>query len=348
MWGKKMKNKLFILGDFKSTTGPGIANAQIKKGFLQSEYSEFVSFSEKENKIHRVLEMIIKILFADALCICSLSFISYTSIMISKLLNKKIYYVMHGYKTYELSFQSNNIKEVKRYNKLENFIFKNSASIYCVSKTFRDFMVESEPKYADKFDYNFNGIDLEKIKYVSKNNEINKKKNEIVIVSAGGGKKQKNNLMVAKAIETLIRNYQYSIEYHIIGNYGEDISKIANFDFVTVHNKFTYIEMLEFLRLSNIYVQNSKMETFGLALVEAMLLDNNILASSNIGSLGLFENLSENNIINDTFNSDEIAKKLESLIRLGNNFDLKSKFDEGKIDPVYSSTSLYKKIFSIK
>src|SRR5699024_10699021 len=156
--------KLFLLGEFNSETGTSLANNQIKLGFLQSEYGDKVYYSKANNLFSRILEVIYKTYLSDNVCICSMSLINYFAIFISKILNKKVYYLMHGYKTFEMTFQRDlNHRIVQRYTNLERFIFDNSEKIICVSKRFMEFMKYNDPKHREKFIFNYNGLNLEEI-----------------------------------------------------------------------------------------------------------------------------------------------------------------------------------------
>lgn len=76
---------LFLLGDFVSSTGPGIANRQIKES-LELKYNVNVL---SNSKLDLLLNLYNQIKKNDVLIICSYSKVDYIAIKIAKILRKK-------------------------------------------------------------------------------------------------------------------------------------------------------------------------------------------------------------------------------------------------------------------
>lgn len=306
--------KVFFVGDFKKNTGPGIANSAIRKGLLNYN----MMYSDANNKISRVFEMIIKTIRADCVCFCSPSKANIIGLRIAKFFNKKSFYVMHGYLTLESKINNESIcqKEIEKINYFERYIFKNVERVYCVSEAFMNYMKDIEPEFKEKFDYNYNGLDLDKIKNSTEKYSENKKKEQIV--SIGGGMKQKNNLAVCKAIDMLNKEKNMNLKYIVIGLPYTDKKEICSYDFVTYYDELPHEKVLEILAESYLYVQNSTFETFGLALIEALFSKCNLLVSNTVGAIGVIKTIKNDDLILDQTNVEEIASKIKNIISFGN------------------------------
>lgn len=330
---------LFMVGDFKTDTGPGIANKIIRNGLNNKRN---VIYSNSNSKLFRIIELVIKIIICDCVCFCSYSKINLIGIKIAKYLRKKTFYIMHGYCTYECEINNRKMikEQLKEIKDFEQFIFEHSDKVFCVSKKFMEFMKNNEPKYADKFDYNYNGIDIKGIeKNVCKNN---KKLNQIV--SLGGGIPQKNNLAVCRAINKLNKEKNMKLKYIVVGSPGEDKEEICSYDFVTYYDRLTNKEVINILGESQIYIQNSFLETFGVSIIEALLADCNLLISNNIGVTDVLKTIRDSDLIYDITDINEISKKIEYVVECNNVQRLKEGLDTDIIDYITASETLYKKI----
>lgn len=333
--------KVFFVGDFTSNTGPANVNKLLIKGLEE----ERITYTESKYKVTRIIELIYKILSSNCVCFCSYSKLNFLGIRIAKLLNKKTFYLMHGYKTYEEKINNPRIssEQLKRINRKEKVLLKSVDRIFCVSKRFMDFMKEAEPECADKFDYNHNPIDLEQI-----DDKIqgygNYKKSKKKIVSIGGGMKRKNNLEVCRAIDKLNREKGLDLEYIVIGPPYTDKDKICSYNFVTYYDQVSYEDVLKILSESFLYIQNSSFETFGLAVIEALLCNCNLLVSSSVGSTGVLSNITTEDLIYDVKNKDEIANKIELILSNDNYYRLQEGLNHNEIDYKISTRNLLEKI----
>lgn len=303
---------IFLLGDLKSDNGPGNANKQIKKS-LSLKYE--VEFSKATGKIQRVFEMFNGIKNTDCVVVCSASNINYPAIKIAKKYRKKIVYLMHGYMSYEKKIENASLSEaeLKKISDYEKFMFNNVDRIVCVSKRYRDFMRSQVPEYANKFDYIFNIVDTDKLEKISKKTCIRKKKNQVL--SIGGGMKQKNVLSLAEAFD----RYDKNIDFVVIGKSLSDGEKIRAFDNVTWYEHLKHEDLYRMLLDTNLYIQNSISESFGLSVIEALYAGCSLLVSNTIGCLDLFDTLEDEDIIFDIYNQSEIYQKAKYLLLNPNN-----------------------------
>ena len=332
--------KLFLVGDFVSNSGPAIANKMLRKGLANRQ----VLYSDAKNKLTRILEIFVKTLMADCVCFCSYSKANYTGIRIARLLNKKVFYIMHGYRTFENKINKENISgdELRKINESEKYLFKNVDKVFCVSAKFMEFMKQTEPDYAHKFDYNNNGIDIARIEQNASLYSTHKKSNQII--SIGGGMRQKNNLTICKAIDKLNQEKGLDLNYIVIGLPYTDKKEICSYEFVTYYEKLPYEQVLRILADSYLYIQNSCFETFGLAVIEALISNCNLLISNNIGAIGVIDTIESGDLIYDTADVDEIAGKIERIMHSGNVKRLQDGLDRGTLDYNQAGENLINKI----
>lgn len=333
--------KIFFVGDFKNNTGPGMANKAIRKGLLGNKN---IFFSDASNKVTRSLEIVVKSFLSDGICFCSFSKVNSFGIKVAKLFNKKTFYLMHGYSTLENKINNENITEdqIMKINKYEKYIFRNVDRIFCVSEAFMNYMKDAEPEFKEKFDYNYNGLDLDKIKNSTEKYCTNKKQGQIV--SIGGGMKMKNNLAICAAIDKLNKEKNMNLKYIVIGLPYTDKEKICSYDFVTYYDELPHEKVLEILAESYLYIQNSTFETFGLALIEALFSNCNLLVSSRVGAIGVIKTITDADLIFDQGNIEEISSKIEKIINSGNAKRLYNGVLEDEIGLERAAESLVNKI----
>lgn len=329
---KKVKNKIFYIGDFNSNTGPANANRNFIKGLSNSIY-----ICKKNNKIIKFIDTIIHIAFSDAICICGFFRSSNRIIKIAKLFNKKIFYIMHGWIKNE-----NKINLIDNDDeKYENYILNNANKIYCVSELFANKIKENYPELKGKIDFIYNGIDFDKINSINK--KENKKENNL-IMTTGGGIPLKNNYIVCKAIKKLNDEYNLNLKFLILGPPSKDIEKITEYDFVEYHNVLSYEETINYMNKSKIYIQNSDFETFGLAVIEAVIQNCQILISKNVGAIGIIDEFNKKMLIENVKNEEEIAKKILELIKNENKEIYSDKINKEVASARARSSQLYKKM----
>ena len=170
---------------------------------------------------------------------------------------------MHGYvkKEYEI----NEVPlDSRRLLKAEENIINVADRIICVSENFCNLMKKELKAKKDKITFVNSGIDL----LTEKDNiNIQRDDNFFTIVSIGGGIRIKNNIKVCKAIDKL-KNVK--IRYIVIGPRAKDGEKIIKYEFVQYYESLPHDKVLQILSQSNLYIQNSYFESFGLGIVEAI------------------------------------------------------------------------------
>ncbi|KAB7671697.1 glycosyltransferase family 4 protein [Bacillus sp. B1-b2] len=332
--------KLFMVGDFFSDTGPGVANIQLKKGWKNNKN---VYFSERVNRFSRIIEMVKGIYGCDAVCFCSPSKANLLGIKLANIFNKKKFYYMHGYLTVERKLANPSLTEsdIKKVNDFEKKMFAGVNKVFCVSKTFSEYMKSTEKTYAHKFDYNFNGLDVRHLETVcnsSSNRQINQ------IISIGGGMRRKNNRIVCKAIDKLNKEYGANLKFVVIGLPYSDKEEICQYDFVEYYDHLPHEKTLELLSESQIYIQNSSFETFGLGVIEALLCGCDLLISKAVGVIDIIDTLDSTDVIYNTQEVEEIANKILNVLKNTNNRRLNEGLRKDLINHESAAESLYEKI----
>lgn len=290
-----MMKKIYFVGDMITNTGPAIVNKSYYP-FLK----DHMFFCLSNNKIIRIFHLFSKILFLNIVIISGYSGLNRLFLKILRKFRKRTYYLMHGFFAEEVKYKDINNKKVTIDREYE---FLNLVDIIiCVSEKFSVFLKEIYPEFKDKIKFINNGINTSS----TINNKINH--NCYTLISVGGGLKLKNNLTVCRAIAVLEDN----IKFIVIGSQAENGCAIKEYPFVEYYDYLTHDEVLEKMCESDLYIQNSYFETFGLSIIEALQCGCNILVGKNIGALSILKNVQENDIINNNDDINEISKKIKN------------------------------------
>lgn len=278
---------IFMLGDFTSENGPGIANKSLKENIENSKDKiDFKIYYSVESRIvNRIVEILKKVCCSDLIVICNFTRLHVLAVFVSIILQKDIIYRMHGLFGFEEALNGEvSSRKNNRTRKLEKYILSHSTKIITVSKTAMKNIIREFPEYKDKVDYCYNSIDID-IEYHDKY----LKKNKSIILSTGGGMRQKNNYIIAKAIDQVIKK-GYSVDYYVVGSSYTDREKIESFEFVHYIEKMPHKELITLMCKTNIYVQDSSLDTFGLAIVEAAMCGCKLILANNIGAREVIDN----------------------------------------------------------
>ncbi|OFL66858.1 hypothetical protein HMPREF2758_06865 [Facklamia sp. HMSC062C11] len=332
-------NKVLMVGDFKSNDGVANANKNFEAGFEQWVKSGQISYTYESGIINRIIEFIRLFFKVDVLCLCGISKINIIAIIFSKIFRKPIFYLMHGYPYYEQRVEQSLSKSKIVFIRIKEFlrIFLCNG-IICVSDMFKEYMISQYPFFSKKFFCVYNPISIEKIYKPDNSIRLGSK----IIVTTGGGRRIKNNLSLAYAIESLNNKYHLDFQLFIFGGDGPQSQELSMIPSVRLHEKVSQDTMLSFFSSAFLYVQNSEMETFGLAVIESLMSGCSILLSKNVGAIGVLHNVRASDIINNNKDVQEISKKILEIYNKGNNERMLAGLDTIAIDPVQCSVQLYK------
>lgn len=335
--------RLFLLGECKQHNGVGSANRTLLKG-LQSQCK--VMYSKEEKFLKRLIEMGYKSLQADVLVVCSFTRLNVLGVLIAKLLRKKMIYRLHGYRAFELNINAAGIesKSIKM-NSAEQYLFKHADKIICTSKLSMQQIELHEPQWKNKLAFCYNSVEIQEMEYLLENISIQRKKNRII--SVGGGVRQKNIYMICKAIEYINNNTDENLELVVIGERGTEIDRICQFPFVVYYGVLSRKEVMIKMLESNLFIQNSIYETFGIAVIEAIIAGCNVLLSKNMGVTEVIGDLEESDIIFDCHDIEEIVAKMQDSFQKSNNARLRLGLREEEISNDYVSEKFFNMVQSV-
>lgn len=292
-------NKIYFVGDLQSNSGPAMVNKSYFKYI-----SSYCYACKSNNRIKRVLHFFRYIFRTKYILISGYSNFNNFISGFSHCFGKKVVYLMHGYIKYESVFYT--IIGKKEFKKISNeykFI-KSCDLILCVSKMFASKIKKELPEFSNKINYLFNGYDDFQPKDVKKNAR------KITIASIGCTK-IKCLVNICKAVGKIKND---NIILNVIGESSDDLKFLNDYKFVRYLGKVEHNKVIDTLNKSNIYIQNSYYETYGLSIIEAIQSNCDILISKKIGVIDLIENLDQDDIIEDNTNINEIADKISKKV----------------------------------
>lgn len=332
--------KILLAGDFNSNDGVANANKRIKMGLNNIESNNIYYFTTQTNKVFRFIELLILLFKVDIVCMCGVSLINNIILLMNKFLKLKLVYLLHGYPPYELKVEGEiDASELQKITRNEEDKLNNVDLIVCVSKTFTLFFNDLAPKYKEKTTYIYNPADI------NLNNIINEtRSNKNFIISTGGGRRIKNNLRIAQAISEINAEYKLNLKFILLGKKGPDYQKIISYPCVEFVGSVSYQEALKYYSNSKLYIQNSYSETFGLAIVESLMLGCDLLMSYNIGVRDILTDINESDIIYNNNSLEEIKNKILYVLNNPNNKRIKSGINFDLIDPLNVAKDLEEKL----
>lgn len=326
--------KIFFMGDTYSNNGPSNVN-KVYKQFAPS----LSIFSSNSGKIKRLLEIASKVKKCDVLCFLNYSKMNIFAAKKAKSKNKRIVYLMHGCDYYESKINKNEFfqnfkngekKLQKVFNREKEFLLLVD-KVICVSAAMEKQAIEYYPFLVGKTAVVHNGFNWAEFE----NESINSRRG---LVSTGGGFPQKNNIKVCEAIEK-INDDLSNLEYTIIDNpmFTEKRELIKSYNFVDYKMSLSHSELLNIFKTKKIYIQNSYFESYGIAPIEALFCGCDLLLSNKAGVLEIINGITNDDIIFDNNDSNEIAIKIQNLLKNGNNVRLRMNLKQEELS--YENTS---------
>lgn len=320
--------KIFVVGDHYSGTGP----ANVTKAYIDT-LPQGTLYQKYKNKLFRLVELYLKIPICDVIFISGYSKQNLIALNIAKKSGIKTAYLVHGSIEYENEINGTIDEQM---NEVERKTFEGADLLLAVSSSFARFLNEQYPEYKDKISVLTNGIDYKLLPAAKKDNKKEAKK----IISIGGGMPRKRIKTICQALE-ILNSEGMNISLTVAGADGKDTEIIRSYPFVNYLGLVNHELMIKELNSSKLFIQNSCFETFGLAPIEALMCGCDILLSKECGALSLFEgSYSENDIICDTQDCEEIANKIRYLMMNGNNEKMLSNLDMELTSWEYRSVQL--------
>ena len=114
----------------------------------------------------------------------------------------------------------------------------------------------------------------------------------------------------------------------MLGGEGLDTKAIRSYPFVQYLGVVNEKRVEEELGNTNLFIQDSCFETFGLAPIEALLRGCDLLLSRQVGALCILGQTRPEDVIEDDKNEKEIAEKIKIQMEGGNHYRLLSNIDK--------------------
>ena len=123
-----------------------------------------------------------------------------------------------------------------------------------------------------------------------------------------------------------------SLHVSVYGTYNEedDSPRIKEISCVTYHGLIPHAELLRKYKTSRLFIQNSRIESFGLATIEAIIGGCDILLSKNVGAIDIIPGIQPTDVINDFTNIKEIQEKITYILDHPNNHRIIHSIDREK------------------
>ena len=308
--------RILLVGEYRYNMGPANVNKKIIE-HMPGDFS-YITFQWPRglNKILNVVELLIKLCYSQVIIVSVISRIGYIAGKLCKLLNKDLVLIMHGCAEYEAQINGNPGSGKGMYR--EKYLMEQASLILPVSEKYGEWLKNRYPQYKER-------IGVWSLGYDSPDSLECGTKKKGLIVSAGGNTPQKNNDQVSDAVERM----NGAARLEIYGPVDPDKPKRKN-TYTRWMGRVPNEVFLEKLSGADIFVVNSTVESFSIALMEALYCGCSILASSEVGALSLLE-VESTDVINDVNDVEEIRSKIQYLMDHPNHDRICKKIDWNEI-----------------
>ena len=332
--------RILVVGDYKTGTGP----ANVTKEYISRLGSRAFKLRASSRPL-RAAEIILKIPFSSVVLCSGYSAQNILAAKWAHFTGKKCVYLDHGSVEHEDRI---NLCVNEGMNRTEYRTLELCDRIYAVSHRFASWLRERYPEFKDKIDVQVNGIDAFKeipgeIKDINRDHRL--------IFSIGGGMPRKRINRICEAIGLLRREEEYKeLRLVVAGAEGAFSEKIRSFEFAEDLGIVGKEEISGLFRRSGLFIQNSCFETFGLAPMEALSNDCDILVSKETGALELFDIKGaglEDYIIEDCEDASGIAEKIKRSLGSKNAARFRAAVDGESVTWEKRTEELYSKLSNL-
>jgi glycosyltransferase involved in cell wall biosynthesis len=300
--------KILFWGGICVNNGPG----NINKGIV-SNFTDSFLYAVGPNKYLELADALGKLICSDVVVVSGVSRQGAILVRAAKLLGKRSVYLMHG--CAEQEYKLNGRKPDEKGLAHEACLMDKTDLILTVSQRYMHWVREVYPRYAEKVDYVYNGVNAE---IFCRKATCRRNPREVAV--CGGLAPLKNNLTVAKAVEALEGKASLSVYGYVRK------PSVEAYRFTEFAGKLENIKFLERLSQSGLFVLNSLLESFSSATLEALACGCSLLVSERAGVCDLLA-LEETDIIHDPMDVEEIRRKIEYLLEHPNHQRLYDAFD---------------------
>lgn len=199
-------------------------------------------------------------------------------------------------------------------HKLHNEVFKRYDRIYCVSQGAMQTITSFYPQFSEKINYIENFVDYKKIREDAKAFEPEYDKDKLILCSCGRMTKVKGFDLAVKSAK-ILKDNGIDFKWYFISDGVErkGIEKLVLEN--DLNDKITITGLLDnpypYIKNCDIYVQPSYEESFGLAIIEAMILNVPVVSTATVGGYVVVSDM-ENGVVSE-INEESIAEKIMLL-----------------------------------
>ena len=268
-----------------------------------------IDFVRTTSKIGFVCEGIAKGLKSDVVISPLVNFPCIATQDILHVLERPIVCFNHGYIPYENDI--NGIGHSKWWIKRYEATLRNADSVVANSSLQRDFILRYQPELEDRIQSLALGID-----YFPQRKSKADGERPVAVVS-GGTRRVKGNDVVAQAV-TLLRKRGINLDFKVYGRKYDDGGYLAGSlpDGIgegCLLGHVNHGDFLESLNRSSLFVMNSRHDSFGLSLFDALREGCSVLVSRNCGALEVLDT-EDCDVVEDCEDVREVAAKMAYLL----------------------------------
>lgn len=306
------RNRILLVGFYWENNGPNNVNKEIIR-YMDDDFG----YVKSQNRYIKFLEAAVKVLRARTVLVSGMSKVGFFSANLAKLLNKKIVFIMHGCVAYE--------KELNCLSGMEDTIAREQRLIEMadrllpVSAKFAEFVKLRYPEVSHKVCPWHLGVNQSDVQTPTV------KKEKGLVIAAGGDRNQKNNSILCDVMCSLNGDARLEIYGDLQPGKEHPVNAFTSWKGIVPNDQF-----LEHLRCAEVFVINSVLESFSIAVFEALATGCSVLVSQYVGAAELMK-LEAGDIIFDPNNREEIAQKLMALLKQANNRRVSEQIDWNQI-----------------
>lgn len=298
--------RFLLVGDYRDNNGPNNVNKEIIR--YKSKNFSHVCMT---NRFWKYQDAVLKLLCSDVVVVSGTSKLNLFVMKTAKRLGKKTAYIMHGCAAYEARINHQVLSE--RDIIQEEELLEYTDLILAVSEKYCQWVKNHFPQHAHKTDFWQLGVTWHR-------SEIRDHCHGTTVAAAGGSLPLKRNRIVSDAVESLGGTARLMV-YGPTN--GDSIPSAQSTQWV---GEVTHDAFLDGLRAADVFVVNSVVESFNIAVMEALSCGCSVLVSNHVGAAGLLD-LTENDIIFNVEDENEIAEKISYLLQYPNNRRICEKLD---------------------
>lgn len=295
--------RVLILGDAQGNSGPSNVHKEFLKHWPKDDRIDFVS---ARDKIGFIREGIAKGLKADVVISPLVNFPCILAHDVLHILGKPIVCFNHGYVAFENEINRLGHSQwwVNRYKEA----LRGSDCIVANSPLQRDFVLNYQPELADRMENVMLGID----RFIQISSHCDE--GLPIVVASGGSREIKGNDVVARACALLNENSP-SCRLRVYGKVEPGFSSAEEWGVgeVCFMGQIPRCKFLKELNTSSLFIMNSRHDSFGLSLFDALREGCSVLVSRNCGALEVLDT-EDCDVVEDCEDVREVADKTAYLL----------------------------------